>query len=34
MVDLEQLADGFGLGVWMAITQFQALASTLPNLRK
>lgn len=29
MVDLEQLANGFGLGVWMAITQFQALASTL-----
>lgn len=31
MVDLEQLANGFGLGVWMAITQFQALASTLQS---
>lgn len=31
MVDLEQLANGIGLGVWLAITQFQALASTLPN---
>jgi len=29
MVDLEQLANGIGLGVWLAITQFQALASTL-----
>lgn len=29
MVDMEQLANGIGLGVWLAITQFQALASTL-----
>ena len=29
MVDLDQLANGIGLGVWLAITQFQALASTL-----
>lgn len=27
MVDLEQLANGVGLGVWLAVTQFQALAS-------
>lgn len=31
MVDLEQLANGIGLGVWLAITQFQALASTRHN---
>ena len=31
MVDLEQMANGFGLGAWMAITQFQALASTMQS---
>lgn len=27
MVDLDQLAQGIGLGVWDAILQFQSLAS-------
>jgi hypothetical protein len=29
MVELEQLLDGIGFGVFEAITQFQAHASTL-----
>jgi hypothetical protein len=29
MVELEQLLDGIGLGVYDAITQFQAQASSL-----
>jgi CubicO group peptidase (beta-lactamase class C family) len=31
MVELEQLLNGIGLGVYDAITQFQALASSLPR---
>ena len=31
MVELEQLANGIGLGVYEAILQFQALASALPQ---
>jgi len=27
MVEMEQLAKGIGLGVWGAITEFQALGS-------
>jgi CubicO group peptidase (beta-lactamase class C family) len=30
MVEMEQLAEGFGLGVYQAITDFQAMASALP----
>jgi CubicO group peptidase (beta-lactamase class C family) len=31
MVELDQLARGFGLGVWYAITQFRDLASASPR---
>ena len=31
MVELDQLANGIGLEVWGAVTQFQALASALPR---
>jgi CubicO group peptidase (beta-lactamase class C family) len=33
MVQLEQLANGVGLGVWGAITEFQSIASRLRELR-
>jgi hypothetical protein len=29
MVQLEQLADGIGLAVWSAITEFQSIGSRL-----
>jgi hypothetical protein len=34
MVELEQLVNGIGLGVWEAIAQFQALASSSLGLRR
>jgi hypothetical protein len=34
MVELEQLVNGIGLGVFDAITQFQALASPSPGRKQ
>jgi hypothetical protein len=34
MVEMNQLAKGIGLGVWSAITEFQALGSDSQRARK